>query len=305
VIRHNDLYHGVSTALLDVFLRFGVTTTRVDMTDLGSVRAELARRTESPGDVIVWMETPSNPLLDVLDIASICQLSNDARNEMDLNVTTVVDSTLAPPPLSQPLIMGADVVMHSATKFLAGHSDATLGVATASPWTTRGREIGPALRQVQVAAGGVASPMDSWLALRGMRTLHVRVARQSETAMKVATFLESHPFVSRVRYPGLLSHPRHSVAQRQMTMFGGLLSFELSNAAEAMAVAAALTTIQRATSLGGTETLIEHRASIEPEARRTSPPGLLRLSVGLEDANDLIADLSRALQIAQEVTKQA
>jgi cystathionine gamma-synthase len=307
VIRHGDLYHGVSTALVEVFSRFGVTTTSVDMTDLDALRAELASRAESSGDVILWMETPSNPLLDVLDIAAICELSNKARKELNLtvNVTTVVDSTLAPPTLSQPLHMGADVALHSATKFLAGHSDATIGVATTSPWTRRGRELGPLLRQVQTVACGVASPMDCWLTLRGIRTLHVRLARQSETAMKVATFLESHALVARVRYPGLASHPQHSVAQRQMSQFGGLMSVELSNAAEAMAMAAALTTVQRATSLGGTETLIEHRASIEPEGRRTSPPGLLRLSVGLEDADDLIEDLGRALAIAQEVCGNA
>jgi cystathionine gamma-synthase len=305
VFRHKDLYHGVSTALVKVFKRFGVTTTSVDMTDLDALRVELSRRAELAGDVILWMESPSNPLLDVLDITSICELANEARQQMNLNVTTAVDSTLAPPPLSQSLLMGADVAVHSATKFLAGHSDATIGVATASPWTSRGKQLGPRLREVQTATGGVASPMDSWLTLRGIRTLHVRVARQSETAMKVAAFLERQPLVSRVRYPGLASHPQHSVAQRQMSQFGGLLSVEMSSAAEAMAVAAALTTIRRATSLGGTETLIEHRASIEPEGRRSSPPGLVRLSIGLEDADDLIEDLSRALAIAQEVCGNA
>jgi cystathionine gamma-synthase len=304
IVRHRDVYHGVSTAFVDVFSRFGVTTSQVDMTDLDVVREELEMRAKTPGDVLLWIESPSNPLIDVLDIAAICRIANTLRKQNpDLGLTTTaVDSTLAPPVLSQPLLMGADAVMHSATKFLAGHSDATIGVVTVSPWTSRGRWLGPRLRQVQTEAGGIASPMDSWLTLRGLRTVHVRVERQSETALRVANFLQDHPFVRKVRYPGLASHPQHVVARRQMKWYGGLLSFELSNEAEAMAVAAALRTIRRATSLGGTETLIEHRTSIEPEGRKSSPPGLLRLSVGLEDANDLMADLDQALEIAQEVT---
>jgi cystathionine gamma-synthase len=303
IVRHKDLYHGVSTAFVDVFSRFGVTTSQVDMTDLGVVREELEMRAKAPGDIILWIESPSNPLIEVLDIGAIYQIANGMREQNPhLGLTTAVDSTLAPPVLSQPLLLGVDAVMHSATKFLAGHSDATIGVVTVSPWTDRGRWLAPRLRQVQTEAGGIASPMDSWLTLRGLRTLHVRVERQSETALKVAHFLEGHPFVRKVRYPGLASHPHHAVATRQMKRYGGLLSFELSNEVEAMAVAAALSTIHRATSLGGTETLIEHRTSIEPEGRKSSPPGLLRLSVGLEDADDLMADLDRALQIAQEVT---
>lgn len=303
IVRHRDVYHGVSTAFVDVFSRFGVTTSQVDMTDLDVVREELEMRAKTPGDVLLWIESPSNPLIDVLDIAALCQIASTLREQIpDLGLTTAVDSTLAPPVLSQPLLMGADAVMHSATKFLAGHSDATIGVVTVSPWTSRGRWLGPRLRQVQTEAGGIASPMDSWLTLRGLRTVHVRVERQSETALRVANFLQDHPFVRKVRYPGLASHPQHVVARRQMKWYGGLLSFELSNEAEAMAVAAALRTIRRATSLGGTETLIEHRTSIEPEGRKSSPPGLLRLSVGLEDANDLMADLDQALEIAQEVT---
>jgi cystathionine gamma-synthase len=303
IVRHKDVYHGVSTAFIDVFSRFGVTTAQVDLTDLDAVRRELEVRANSPGGVLVWIESPSNPLIEVLDIGGICQIVSAMREQNpDLDVTTAVDSTLAPPVLSQPLLLGADAVMHSATKSLAGHSDATIGVVTPSPWTDRGTWLAPRLRQVQIEAGGVASPMDSWLTLRGLRTLHVRVERQCETALKVAHFLEGHPFVRKVRYPGLPSHPHHAVATRQMKRYGGLLSFELSNEVEAMAVAAALSTIHRATSLGGTETLIEHRTSIEPEGRKSSPPGLLRLSVGLEDADDLMADLERALHIAQEVT---
>jgi cystathionine gamma-synthase len=164
-------------------------------------------------------------------------------------------------------------------------------------------ELAPLLHDVQTEVGGVASPFDSWLALRGMRTLHVRVERQCRSAMVVAEYLNQHPSVTAVHYPGLASHPLHSVAARQMQngWFGCILSLELESEATAMAVAGALRTIQRATSLGGTETLIEHRASIEPPSRRTSPPGLLRMSVGLEDPADLLEDLENALAIAKKI----
>lgn len=206
---------------------------------------------------------------------------------------------------------GADLVMHSATKYLGGHSDALLGIVTASPFTPRGKELAPLLRQTQFQVGGVASPMDSWLVLRGLRTLHVRVERQGETALVLAKHLLSqthkdNPLVTAVHYPGLESHPRHDVAQRQMKNenYGGVLSVELKSESLAMAFAGALQVIYRATSLGGTETLIEHRASIEPPGRVTSPPGLLRITVGLEDATDLIHDIDNALHIAQQVDRE-
>jgi cystathionine gamma-synthase len=191
--------------------------------------------------------------------------------------------------------------MHSGTKYLAGHSDALLGLLTASPVTIRGRELAPILKKVQIMAGGVASPWDSWLALRGIRTLQVRVERQSRTALALAEFLFKHEFVTAVHYPGLSHHPSHHVARSQMSTFGGVFSLELESEQAAMAFAAALSTIKRATSLGGTETLIEHRASIEPPERRTSPPGLLRVSVGLEDEDDLIQDITMAMDIARQV----
>jgi len=298
VLLPRDLYHGVPTVLADVFDRFGVTTTRVDMQDASAVRHAVADCPDG-GDVIVWIETPSNPLCQVIDIQALC----DELRKSETKVTTVVDSTLAPPTITQPLLLGADIVMHSGTKGLSGHSDALLGVTCSSPWTERGIELGPRLKQVQIAAGGVASAFDSWLTIRGLRTLSLRAKRQSETALRVATFLLDHPLVRAVHYPGLPSHPSYDVAKRQMNdgMFGGVLSLELEDASRAMALAGALRTIQRATSLGGTETLIEHRYSIEPEGRRTSPPGLLRLSCGLEDPADLEADLDRALRISDAV----
>lgn len=181
-------------------------------------------------------------------------------------------------------------------------ADVLCGVVTVSPWTDRGRELGPRLRETQIFMGSVASAMDSWLTLRGCRTLGVRVRQQCQSALAIATFLEAHPHVKKVHYPGLESHGTHSIAKRQMNNgYGGVLSFELESQPLAMAVVGAVQICQRATSLGGTETLIEHRASIEPEGRRVSAPGLLRLSVGLEDTDDLICDLERAISTAVEV----
>lgn len=300
VILPLDLYHGVSTVLMDIFSRFHVMVERVDLRNPAALESVLGSLSEET-DVIVWIETPSNPLCHVIDIEATCDLVQRIRKS---NTTTVVDSTLAPPVVTQPLHFGADLVLHSATKFLGGHSDVLLGVVTASPWTPRGRELGPRLREVQIAVGGVASAMDSWLTLRGLRTLSVRVQQQCDTAMALAHYLDRHSSVHAVHYPGLKqsSEPAaclHAVAERQMKCgrFGGVLSVELDSESKAMALAGALRTIQRATSLGGTETLIEHRASIEPPGRVTSPAGLLRISVGLEDPDDLINDLKTALDI--------
>jgi cystathionine gamma-synthase len=201
--------------------------------------------------------------------------------------------------------------MHSGTKYMGGHSDVLLGIATASPFTEQGRRLGPLIRQTQIMVGGVASAMDSWLTLRGLRTLHVRVQRQCRTALELARYLEREKnkeasLVTAVHYPGLESHPKHHVAKRQMKNggYGGVLSVELNSEHVAMAFAGAMRTMHRATSLGGTETLIEHRASIEPEGRVVSPPGLLRISVGLENATDLIQDVDRALLITKQVQEE-
>lgn len=210
--------------------------------------------------------------------------------------------------------MGADAVLHSGTKYLGGHSDVLLGIVSSSPFNSNGKWLSHRLASVQKSVGAVASPLECWLTMRGLRTLHLRVERQCQTAMQLANFLEENGSVLKVHYPGLKSHPQHEVATRQMvgkntrrtdtihnySMYGGMLSFEMESESSAMAVAGALRTIVRATSLGGTETLIEHRASIEPPERRTSPPGLLRLSVGLEDVDDLKRDLEVALSVALE-----
>jgi|UPI000581AECD cystathionine gamma-synthase len=292
-----DAYHGVPTVLRDVFSRFDVEIRTVEMSDPAAIEADLAKISVKD-DVIVWMESPSNPRVDIIDISLISSIAEKSGRR----VTTVVDSTLAPPTIQQPLQLGADLVMHSATKYLGGHSDLLCGVVTASPWTNRGRFIGPLIRQVQVAVGGVASPLDSWLTLRGLRTLAIRSSRQCETALLLVKYLQHHPLVDKVYYPGLEEHFGHKIAKRQMKNgFGGVFSVEMIGESYAFAFAAALTVVQRATSLGGTETLIEHRASIEPPGRVVSPRGLLRVSVGLEHASDILSDFESAMDIVQTI----
>jgi len=296
-----DLYPAVMSVTVDVFSRFSVSTQQVDITDLLAVE-NLIDALPDEIDCILWMESPASPYCSITDIEEVCKIIQNANR----NITTVVDSTLAPPMITQPLLLGADLVVHSATKYLAGHSDALVGVVTASPWTQRGRTLAPVLKQTQMAVGGVASVMDSWFALRGLRTVNLRVKRQCETALHLAQFLETHPSVHKVYYPGLKSHKQRALAKKQMNgLYGGVLSIVMTTEVRAMALAGALLTIQRATSLGGTETLIEHRASMEPKGRQSSPPGLLRMSVGLEDPQDLINDLTRALKVVETVAPLA
>ena len=197
--------------------------------------------------------------------------------------------------------LGADAVLHSGTKYLAGHSDVLIGSVTTSPFTTQGQKLGQRISSIQSSLGATASPMDCWLTLRVLRTLHIRLDRQCKTALTIAEFLSHHPLVKSVHYPGLKTHPQYDIAIQQMRhgLYGGMLSFEVSNERMAMAVAGGVSIIKRATSLGGTETLIEHRASIEPEDGRVSPVGLLRVSIGLEDVEDLKRDLDITLRIGQ------
>ncbi len=297
-----DVYHGVPTQLLNAFSEHGVSHESVDMTDVNEVQQKLEENIGSGGTLLVWIETPSNPLCQVTDIQAVCNTVEKMRTQSDQGkILTVVDSTWAPPCITQPLSLGADVVLHSGTKYLGGHSDVLLGVASCSPLTGNGRWIADRLKAVQTSVGAVASPFECWLTLRGLRTLHLRVDRQCQTAIKLAEYLHGHEQVVKCHYPGLKSHPQYTVAKEQMSMFGGMLSFEVESERMAMAVAGACHIIRRATSLGGTETLIEHRASIEPPERRTSPSGLLRLSVGLEDAEDLKLDLELALEIASQI----
>jgi cystathionine gamma-synthase len=246
----------------------------------------LARALEGVKPALVWIETPSNPMLDVVDIAKAADLAHAA------GALLAVDSTAASPILTRPLALGADLVMHSATKVLNGHSDVLAGVLV----TKAADDRWAAIRRERHDGGAILGTFEAWLVLRGLRTLAIRVERASANALAVARFLETHPQVEQVLYPGLPSHPAHEVACRQMEGgFGGLLSFLVKGGvAEALAVAGRLEVIVRATSLGGIETLIEHRHSIEPEGSGV-PANLLRLSVGLEDQDDLLADLAQAL----------
>jgi cystathionine gamma-synthase len=248
--------------------------------------ASLEPAVQGAKPAIVWIETPSNPMLDVIDIARAADIAHAA------GALLAVDSTAATPILTRPLELGADLVMHSATKYLNGHSDLLAGVLV----TKQKDERWAAIRADRHDAGALLGPFEAWLLLRGLRTLALRVREACANALAIARFLEDHPSVERVLYPGLASHPQHALARRQMAGgFGGLLSFQVRGDADAaLALAGRLRLIARATSLGGTETLIEHRFTIEG-ATAGVPPNLLRLSAGIEDPADLIADLAQAL----------
>lgn len=279
VVAATQTYHGTTKLLRDVFEPWGLQISDADTTDLDAVRAAVR-----PSTKLFWAETPSNPLMKVTDIAAVAQIAHDA------GARCVCDNTFAPT-LQKPFELGADMVVYSTTKYLGGHSDVTGGVVV----TRADGEHFQRLRQIQSSGGGVPSPFDCWLILRGIRTLPWRMRGHSENALRVAEFLASHPKVERVHYPGLASHPDHPLAARQMSGFSGMLSVEVKGGRDpAIAVAANVRLFIRATSLGGVESLIEHRASITGEDPRT-PQGLLRLSVGLEHADDLIEDLAQAL----------
>jgi len=266
--------------------RFGHRVDVVDTSDLAAV-AKAVRRGKTR---LVWIETPGNPLWTITDIAAVAGIAHRAGARL------AVDSTVATPIFAQPLALGADLVMHSATKYLNGHSDVIAGaLATAKPdaWWER-------IRTLRTQHGLILGPFEAWLLLRGMRTLDARVRAASESAVLLATWLRRHPRVAAVLYPGLPDHPGHAVAARQMSGFGAMLSIRVKGGARAaIATAARVRLWNRATSLGGVESLLEHRASIEGKGS-PCPPDLLRLSVGLEDPEDLLADLDQALRGSQK-----
>jgi len=279
VLAHVDAYYGTSRLIREIFLRWGLEVDFVDMSDVAAVKKALKRNTK-----LAWAETPSNPLLKIVDLAAVADVVHDA------GALLVCDNTWAPV-VQRPFDVGADLILHSTTKYFGGHCDVMGGIVVAK---TDG-DFFQCIRSIQYEGGAVPSPFDCWLISRGMRTLPWRMRGHSENASKIAEFLSGHQNVSRVHFPGLKSHPGHEVAARQMSAFGGMLSFEVTNGRDAaMAVAAKTKIFIRATSLGGVESLIEHRASIEGPGT-TSPEGLLRLSIGLENADDLIEDLDQAL----------
>lgn len=284
VVAADDAYYGTGVLLRDLFAERGIEASFVDMTDLDAVRSAMR-----PNTRLVWMETPSNPLIRISDIEAIAGIAREG------GAISCCDNTWATPLLQRPLDLGMDLVMHSTTKYFGGHSDVTGGAVIV-------RESGgtlEALRKTQKDGGLVPSPFDAWLTRRGLESLAARMAMHCSNAMELARFLDAHPRVARVYYPGLRDDPGHALAARQMSDFGGMLSFDVAGGREeAFAVAANVKVIARATSLGGTHSLIEHRASVEGAATR-APENLLRMSVGLEHVDDLKEDLDRALAEAR------
>ena len=288
VISTNDLYGGSYRLFTKIFEGFGLKFHFVGMKDLANVEAAINKNTK-----LIWVETPTNPMMNVVDIAAIAQLAK--KN----NLRLAVDNTFASPYLQQPLNFGADIVMHSATKYLAGHSDVILGSLVVND-----DDLHQRLAFIQNASGAVPGPMDSFLTLRGIKTLHVRLQRHCENGKAVAEYLAAHPKIEKVYWPGFDTHPNHDIAKKQMKDFGGMLSFIPKGAdyEAAIKIVENLKLFTLAESLGGVESLAGHpasmtHASIPKEEREKSGvvDALIRLSVGIEDAQDLIDDLDHAI----------
>lgn len=291
VVACDDLYGGTYRLFTQIFARYGLEFAFTDMSDPAKVQAAIGPHTK-----LVWLESPTNPLLKVLDIEAVAAVGRKA------GAWVVVDNTFATPYLQRPLALGAHAVVHSLTKYLGGHSDVIGGAVV-----TDDAALAQRLHYVQNAAGAVPGPLDCFLVLRGTKTLHVRMERHCQNGLRVAEYLEAHPAVGRVFYPGLPSHPQHALALRQMRAFGGMVSFRLRD--DSLARAAKLCSATRlfslAESLGGVESLIEHPAIMThasiPKAVREAygvNDSLIRLSVGIEDGDDLIEDLAQALEAA-------
>ncbi len=287
VVSGNDLYGGTYRVFTKVFERFGISFDFVDTTDAEAVSQALTPKTK-----LLWLETPTNPLLNITDIAEISKLAHEK------NVAVAVDNTFATPYLQEPLSLGADLVVHSSTKYIGGHSDVVGGAVITSDKSWHER-----LKFIQNSVGAVPGPMDCFLLLRGTKTLALRMERHSENALKIARFLSNHSQVSKVYYPGLESHPGHALAKKQMRAFGGMISFELKAGFEAAKkMASQMKVFSLAESLGGVESLIGHPATMthaaiprEERLKRGLTDGLIRLSIGIEDAEDLTADLEQAI----------
>ena len=288
VIASNDLYGGSYRLLTKVYGRFGVGASFVNMMDLDAIEAAITDKTK-----LLWLETPTNPMLNIVDIEAVCQLAKSK------GLMVCVDNTFASPYLQTPLDLGADIIVHSATKYLGGHSDVIHGAVI-----TKDDAIAEQLRFLQNAVGAVPGPQDCFLILRGIKTLHLRVERSCQNAATIAEFLSNHPKVNNLYFPGLPNHPNHEVAKKQMRHFGGMVSFDLhKNTLEnATNVLANTELFTLAESLGGVESLIGHPASMthasipwEERQKVGLTDSLIRLSVGVEDSDDLIADLDAAL----------
>jgi len=290
IIATNDLYGGSYRLLTKIFGLFGLKGTFIDMTDADALSQAITEDTK-----LIWVETPTNPMLSIVDIKAICDIAHNK------GIQVCVDNTFSSPYLQTPIDLGADIVTHSATKYINGHSDVIHGCVITSD-----EAIADRLRFIQNAAGAVPGPMDCFLVLRGIKTLHLRVERSCHNAEKIALYLKSHPAVSKVYYPGFEDHPNHQVAAKQMRMFGGMVSFDLhANSYEAAEKILSNTHLfALAESLGGVESLIGHPASMThasiPKEERLKvglTDSLIRLSVGIEDVDDLIDDLKKALDL--------
>nr|WP_233497064.1 cystathionine gamma-synthase [Lujinxingia litoralis] len=287
VVSGDDVYGGTYRLFTKVFRPMGLGFSFVDMTNLDAFKAAL-----TPATRLVWLESPTNPMLKICDIEAICDIAHEQ------GIPVVVDNTFMSPYFQNPLMLGADLVVHSTTKFINGHSDVVGGVVI-----TNDDEAAEKLRFLQNSMGAVPGPFDSWLVLRGVKTLAVRMRQHEANAKVIAAYLEKHPAVERVLYPGLESHPQHAIAKKQMSGFGGMITFILKDGLEpARQMLERVKVFALAESLGGVESLIEHpaimtHASVPPEVRAELGinDGLVRLSVGIEDVDDLVADLEQAL----------
>ena len=290
VVCGDDVYGGVTRHFDNVLSFYGLQFTYVDTTDPEAVRSAMTPKTR-----MLWIETPTNPLLKVTDMEAMVAVAREH------GILLGVDSTFATPVFLRPLEFGADIVMHSTTKYLSGHNQIIGGVLA-----TNSRDIYDKMKFIQKTIGAVSSPFDCWLNLSGLKTLHLRMQRHEESAMQVATFLESHAKIERVLYPGLPSHPQHAVAKAQMSGFSGMITFELTGGTEAgKLLMNHVKLCGLAESLGSVETMITHPASMthadvppEDRRRRGLTDGLVRLSVGVEDVEDIILDLEQALAVA-------
>ncbi len=290
VIATDDLYGGSYRLMTRVFGKYGIKFQYVGMGDVEALSQKITDKTR-----MIWVETPTNPMLNIIDIQAVCEAVKDK------NIIVCVDNTFASPYLQNPLDLGAGIVVHSATKYLGGHSDVIHGVVV-----TKNKEIAEQIRFLQNAVGAVPGPQDCFLILRGIKTLHIRVERACQNAEKIATFLKNHTKVSKVYYPGFEDHPGHEIAKKQMKMFGGMVSFDLvaNDESSARKVLSNTHYFSLAESLGGVESLIGHpanmtHASIPREERLKVglTDSLIRLSVGIEDVEDLIQDLDYALSL--------
>lgn len=292
ILAVDDIYGGAFRLFTHIYAKFGIKVNYTDTTDIANVIDAITPKTK-----LIWLETPTNPTLKISDIETIAKIAKQH------NILLCVDNTFASPILQQPIKLGADIVVHSATKYLGGHSDLIAGIVVSAT-----QELGDKIKFIQNASGAILAPHDSWLVIRGVETLHLRVKEHSRNALAVAQYLENHPAIDKVYYPGLKSHPNHDIAAKQQLGFGGIVSFTLKNNTEEAAKHVVCNTklFKLAESLGGVKSLLCHPAqmthkSIPAEKRRAAGvvDSLIRLSVGLEEVDDLIRDIEQALNKAQ------